>query len=137
MGLSRTARPNVTGTDRDLNRFAIACRSASPYHRVKAISPQAIVFLPLPHDVPQIPALVDDSLAGRVSLSRGMIVGAVWVLTWHTGAAVLCGNIYSTHHQCKKYTRYQDPARSAHKLPLLGALASISLLRSFVVDSTA
>jgi hypothetical protein len=131
MGVSRAARLNVICTDGNLNRFAIARRCASPDHRVKTISPQAIVFLPLPLDESQIPALADDSLAGRVSLGRGMIVDAVGVLTWHTAAEVLCRNICSTRHQCKKHTRYQDPARSAHRLPPLGALASTSPHRSF------
>jgi hypothetical protein len=93
MGLSRAASLNVILADRHLNRFAVACGSTSLYDRVKAISPEAIVLLPLPLNETQSLALSDDSLASRVSFHSTTILAAIGVLTGHTRTAQLCRGV--------------------------------------------
>src|SRR5579872_4052130 len=60
--------------------MAVAGRSASVHDRVKAVTPQAVVFLPLSDDVSQSSALVDDSLASRMPGSGGAILVGIGML---------------------------------------------------------
>jgi hypothetical protein len=76
MACRGTAGLNVTRADRDIDGLSIPCGTAPTfYDRVKAIFPEAIVFLPLSFNEPEVPALIEYSLTSRVLFNSGMILG--------------------------------------------------------------
>jgi hypothetical protein len=66
---------NVARVDRNADGLSIPGGSTPAlYDRVEAISPQTIIFFPLPLNEPQSFAFADYSLASRVMFSGGMIL---------------------------------------------------------------
>lgn len=107
---------HVIWANGNFDGFTVTCGRAPVHDWVKAISPETIIFFPLSLNESQSPALVDDSLASWVALTR-MTLPAPGVLTRHGGPAELCPNI-RREQQCEKHARYEHPTRctSAHNV---------------------
>ena len=67
-----TAGLHIAGTYWNIDGLSVARGSTSPDHGIKAIFPQAIVFLPLPVNETKPLAFGKNSLATRIALGIGM-----------------------------------------------------------------
>ena len=101
---------DVTLVDRDIDRLAVSSGSTPLNHRVKAIFPEAVVFLPLSLDEPQISAFGEDPLASRVPLHGGVMSSRDPVVGWLLRIAAadrnarreLCRKVGRDHDRCKQ-----------------------------------
>jgi hypothetical protein len=79
MRARRTAGLKVIRAYGNLNRFAFARSSSTIDNRIEAISVETVILLPLAINKSESSAFVENSLASRVSLGSGTILGS-WIL---------------------------------------------------------
>ena len=99
---------NVAFADRDADWLSIPCSSAAAfYDRVEAVSPETVIFFPLPLNESQFLAFADYPLTRRIMLS-GAVLPTPMDLSLLAGddgwrkSRCLCGGIYSAHDRYKK-----------------------------------
>jgi len=87
MAFSCAAGLNIARADRNSDGPSISCGAAPTlYDRVKAISPETVVFFILSLDESQFLAFAEYSLASRVTFDGRMILSGLRGLSLRAGA---------------------------------------------------